>query len=65
MGIHKPISRAENESLIPHFQVRDMVPNIDHIIKQERKEQTSPKPNFLAFSQDMKQEVRRNTETAA
>lgn len=41
-----------------------MFPNIDHIIKQERKEQTSPKPYFLAFSQDMKQEVR-NTETAA
>lgn len=42
-----------------------MVYNIDHIIKQERNEQTSPKFNFLAFSQDMKQEVRRNPETAA
>ena len=65
MGIPKPISRAVNESLIPLFQVRDMVYNIDHIIKQERNEQTSPKSNFLAFSQDMKQEVRRNPETAA
>ncbi|OWK16882.1 hypothetical protein Celaphus_00011731 [Cervus elaphus hippelaphus] len=42
-------------------KVRDMVSNIDHIIKQERNEQTSPKSNFLAFSQDMKQEYQKTS----